>query len=132
MVLAVALALSVHPHPAAQQPPNVREAAKRAGFGQFAGELEKASRPVVLFHPAKPGRTPNQLGTSRLGSVPDLPVGTAWPRCKGRPQTFLAQVRLSDVPAPELRRLGGTLLFFTIVDTEEDYGVWAGECSAVV
>jgi hypothetical protein len=41
-------------------------------------------------------------------------------------------VRLSDVPAGELRRLGGTLLFFTYVQSEDGFGEWAGDCSAVL
>jgi hypothetical protein len=114
---------------------DVRKAATQAGFRGIARKLEKAQRPVVLFHPAKPGKMPAARGTSRLGGAPDLPVGTAWPRCKGKAQTFLGQVRLRDVPAGELRRLGGKLLFFTFVETdpsEPAYGEWAGACNAVL
>ena len=58
--------------------------------------------------------------------------------CGGRPQTFLGQVRLRDLPraARPLRRHGGRLLMFTEVEFEDpsdtSYGLEAGRCSAVV
>ena len=60
-----------------------------------------------------------------------------WPQCKGRPQSFLGQIQLSELgaSADELRRHGGTLLFFTHVEFEpgdREYGLWAGDCSTVV
>jgi hypothetical protein len=112
----------------------VRKAAVKAGYTDIADELAGAALPATMLRPARTGRMPAALGTSRTGGDPDLPVGTAWPRCKGRPQGFLAQIRLSDLPASarELRRAGGVLLFFTAVDDQEDYDVWAGRCSAVV
>ena len=80
---------------------------------------------------------PAALGTSRFGGRPDLPTSAAWPMCKGKHQTFLAQIRVRELPggARELRRLGGTLLFFTHVEFEEgerDYGLYGGECTTVL
>jgi hypothetical protein len=39
------------------------------------------------------------LGASRLGGVPDLPPGVAWPTWEGRKLPFLAQIDLTAVPA---------------------------------
>ncbi len=115
----------------------VRKALTAAGFGDIAGKVAAAARPAVTIDLAQRSREPAVLGRSRLGGRPDLPEGTAWPLCKGKPQTFLAQFRLRELPkaARELRRLGGTLLFFTHVEFEpgeREYGLWAGDCTTVV
>ena len=36
------------------------------------------------------------VGASKLGGLPDMPDGTAWPQWKGMPMAFLAQIRLAD------------------------------------
>lgn len=117
---------------------DVRKAARKAGFGELADRLVRASRDAALVGAGKAAAAPAELGTSRYGGDPDLPVGTRWPRCKGKSQSFLGQIRLSDLPPElkELRRLGGTLLVFSHVEFEEpdytEYGLWAGDCSKVV
>jgi hypothetical protein len=115
----------------------VRGELEQAGFADIARTVAKASRPAVTVNLAQRSREPVARGGSRFGGRPDLPAGTAWPRCTGRPQTFLAQIRVRELPgaARELRRLGGTLLFFTHVEFEpgeRDYGLWAGDCTTVV
>lgn len=37
-----------------------------------------------------------QPGQSKLGGMPDLPTGTAWPAFKGAPMQFVAQIQLAD------------------------------------
>jgi hypothetical protein len=115
----------------------VRSALEAAGFAKVAGKVAGASLPAVTVDLAQRSREPIARGGSRFGGRPDLPAGTAWPRCQGRPQTFLAQIRLRELPgaARELRRHGGTLLFFTSIEFEtdvQDYGLWAGACTTVV
>jgi Domain of unknown function (DUF1963) len=115
---------------------DVRQTAKDAGYGDIANRVAEASRPTAFLRPGRSGM-PAALGTSRLGGEPDLPVGVAWPQCKAKPQSFLAQIRVRDLPGAdvELRRLGGVLLFFTYVEFEPgetEYGLWAGDCSAVL
>jgi hypothetical protein len=132
-ILSVLLVLSVAAPASAR---DVRKVAKAYGYGDIADRVVAASRPTEFFRPVRTGRMPSALGTSRLGGDPDLPAGVQWPRCKGKPQSFLAQVRVSDLPAEdvELRRLGGVLLFFTYVELEPGethYGDWAGACSSV-
>lgn len=120
------------------KPPSkdVRKEAAAAGFKGLADELARAAKGAATVKAGKPGRVA-AIGTSRFGGDPDLPADTRWPKCKGKPQTFLGQVRLSDLPAEAqaLKRLGGTLLLFTHVEFEEgetEYGLWAGDCSTVV
>jgi hypothetical protein len=115
----------------------VRGALEQAGFGDIARKVARAARPAVTIDLAQRSREPVARGGSRFGGRPDLPAGAAWPRCKGSHQTFLAQIRVRELPgaARELRRLGGTLLFFTHVEFEpgvNDYGLWAGDCITVL
>jgi hypothetical protein len=115
----------------------VRKALSAAGLGSVADTVAEASRPALTVKLRRLAQEPAALGTTRFGGRPDLPAGTAWPRCKGRHQTFLAQVRVRDLPAAarELRRVGGTLLFFTDVQFEpgvREYGLWGGDCTKVV
>lgn len=109
----------------------VREALTTAGYGTIADRVAGASRPVLMLDRVLLAREPRALGTTRLGGRPDLPVGTQWPRCRGAQQAFLAQLRVRDLPsaARELRRHGGTLLFFMAVEGED---VWPGRCGAVI
>src|SRR3954451_10369992 len=100
----------------------VRAAARAAGLADLADRAANAARPTVTIDRTLTKRAPAELGTSRFGGRPDLPAGRASPRCKGgKAQTFLAQIRVRDLPAAAaaLRRLGGALLFFTYVPVEE-------------
>src|SRR5262249_33113616 len=57
------------------------------------------------------------LGTSRLGGLPDLPAGRAWPERDGQLLTFVGQVNLAEVPRlPVALREKGMLYFFLGVD----------------
>ncbi len=76
---------------------------------------------IALVRPYPPHRVP--AGRSRVGGLPDLPAGTAWPiNREGLPLHFIAQVDLAELPAgdprPELLPACGTLLFFARMDRE--------------
>jgi len=137
LLAVVVLAVLCLPGAASASPAfDAAAAARSAGFGPLAERAARAARPRVRV-----GRVaiklPRVLGTSRLGGPPDLPVGTRWPSCRGRPQTFLGQLRVRDLPASagSLRRAGGRLWVFTHVEFETAdtvYGLWAGECTRVI
>ena len=116
----------------------VRAALESAGFGSIADRVVESSLPTVVAGRRLLDRTPRARGTSRLGGNPDLPEGARWPRCAGRAQTFLGQIRLSDLPidAAPLRDQSGVLLVFTEVrftsPRSTGYGLWAGRCTTVV
>jgi len=116
--------------------PEVRAALEAYGLGALADTIAPAARPAVIVDRSLLEREPGELGTTRLGGRPDLPAGTKWPRCHGYAQTFLAQLRLRDLPADaaELNRHDGTVLFFAHIDRVD--GSWnqpfSGECTTVV
>ena len=133
IVLLLALPSVAH---AAAGSREAEDAVRAAGFGEIADRAGAAARPTVRIGRRR-ARLPRRLGTSRLGGPPDLPAGTRWPSCRGRPQTFLAQLRVRDLPrdAAPLRRIGGRLWVFTHVEIESPdtgYGLWAGACTRIV
>jgi hypothetical protein len=136
--LAVLALITTAPSASAQgfREPEVRAALEANGLAALADTLAPAARPALILDRTLLKAEPSELGTTRLGGRPDLPVGTKWPRCRGYAQTFLAQLRPADLPAEaaELNGHDGTLLFFAHIDRVD--GGWnqpfSGECATVV
>ena len=63
------------------------------------------------------------IGESRIGGVPDLPIGASWPECDGEPLSFLGQFDLRSValhdPGKRLPDVGFLYFFY---DAEQS--VW--------
>lgn len=55
-----------------------------------------------------------ELGQSRFGGCPDVPLDFQWPMFGGEPLTFLAQFDLSQVSDPSLPRNGWLLIFYDV------------------
>jgi uncharacterized protein YwqG len=90
----------------------------------FKQELADLVRPSVSLESraAFPGSLP--VGVSRLGGLPVLPADMAWPSWQGQPQSFLAQINLSELPPFRDRNLlpEGGLLFFFYDSAQSTYG----------
>lgn len=84
--------------------------------GDLADFATKLPQRAVWLIPKRVDEATLALGTTKLGGHPDLPPGTDWPRVKGEPLTFLAQVRLEEVvphlPAKHPLPKAGLLSFF--------------------
>jgi uncharacterized protein YwqG len=88
--------------------------------------LKNKATVLSLVRPAIAGRKKKgkaAKGGSRFGGDPDLPAELDWPRWKDKPQTFVAQIALDELP----RRKGllglpekGHLWFFYGYDCDED------------
>ncbi|GGH68455.1 hypothetical protein GCM10007362_02480 [Saccharibacillus endophyticus] len=70
-------------------------------------------------------------GRSRIGGRPDLPHEAQWPTYQGKPLSFIAQIRLEEVPwKPEDLPEKGLLSFFYNADDQpwgydpEEAGQW--------
>ncbi|NUP05849.1 MAG: DUF1963 domain-containing protein [Polyangiaceae bacterium] len=87
------------------------ELARAAGLeGPIEQMLAESVRLVVSDDPS-----PDALGTSRLGGLPDVPEDFEWPEGPTMPLSFVGQISLTDV-APLASQSGlptsGLLLFF--------------------
>jgi len=66
------------------------------------------------------------IGVSRIGGLPDLPEGVEWPRWKGTPMSFVAQLNMSAVAAYDTGGLlphEGILYFFFHMHSQPPTGV---------
>lgn len=77
----------------------LRRRFKAAGLDAAFDQL--AQRTVVMLPSRIDEAKAKSLGTTKLGGHPELPANTPWPRVKGEPLTFLAQLNLADF-APHL------------------------------
>ncbi|MCA9614302.1 MAG: DUF1963 domain-containing protein, partial [Myxococcales bacterium] len=84
---------------------------------------DHAERILALARPCVALRNANArlaaAGRTRLGGQPDLPEGLAWPESPEGPMTFLAQIDLAAVAAPDLPREGLLSFFFDRSDFHE-------------
>ena len=104
-----------------------------AGLGRIAGALAGLAQPAIRLT-AQPGQVATMpTGASKLGGLPDLPVGVAWPYWKGAPLALLAQINLKDTQpfdAAHALPAEGLLSFFydarqqTYGDNPADRGSW--------
>jgi Domain of unknown function (DUF1963) len=89
----------------------VVSAARAVGLGEWAEALAREARPSIRL---VPGHVDGHAFDSRLGGVPALPAGHAWPMSQGEPQSFIGQIRLDEIADAAGFGLpaDGTLSFF--------------------
>ncbi len=63
------------------------------------------------------------LGASRIGGIPDLPPGFAWPESEGRKIQFLAQIDFAQMPRWDDSPLpaDGWLYYFGLYENDQDH-----------
>ena len=97
------------------------ELARQAGLARVSPALEGLMMESIRLKSRPLGEKSSAPGVSKLGGLPDLPVGTNWPAWKGIPLSFVAQLRLPDVSSyPVARSLppSGMLYFFYDADQQ--------------
>lgn len=67
-----------------------------AGLSRLLKDIDAISRESIRLSTTPIDESTLEIGASKLGGLPDLPSGTAWPQWKDTPQSFIAQIRLSD------------------------------------
>lgn len=84
----------------------------KGGLSPIGTELSNLSKECVRMRSAPCANESMPVGTSKLGGLPDLPPGLAWPKWKTGYLTFVAQVNLAELPAIDLLPNVGMLSFF--------------------
>jgi uncharacterized protein YwqG len=84
--------------------------AEKSDIGEHMEYLNSLRQPAVAL------RKSGESRFSRIGGLPNLPDGLAWPQWKGKPLAFLCQLDLSELPAepglPESPRAGCLYFFY--------------------
>ena len=126
--------------------PHLPEMLVAAGLGRVAPVLEPLLAGSLRLKTTAAEAQALAPGASRLGGLPDLPPGAAWPGWNGTPLAFVAQLRLDDLrPYPVAQALPGSgwLYFFydarqqAFGDKPADRGAWqvlyrAGDAAGAV
>lgn len=99
------------------------------GLKRIAGDIHPLWRESIRLDADPGSSTVVAAGTSHLGGVPDLPAGAAWPVGKGKPLSFVGQIRLVDLSS--FAGAGGLpsagLLSFFYDSAQETYGAAPGD-----
>jgi uncharacterized protein YwqG len=85
-------------------------AAEQKSIAEHMEYLNSLRQPAVALSKSDERRF------SKMGGLPNLPGGLAWPQWKGKPLAFLCQLDLSELPAepglPEFPRTGCLYFFY--------------------
>jgi len=76
---------------------NLSELICTAGLSQFDESLHWLMRDSIRLIPHEANMDDLEIGASRIGGIPDMPVGLDWPKWEQTPLSFIAQIRLSDL-----------------------------------
>jgi len=68
-----------------------------AELSRLTKDIDFLSRPSTRLYTTPADETTIHVGASKIGGVPDLPPGFTWPEWKELPQSFIAQIHLTDV-----------------------------------
>jgi uncharacterized protein YwqG len=74
-------------------------ALSQAGLNTVAANARQLLRPSIRLATHQVDGSSLPVGSSKLGGLPDLPQGAAWPTGKGALLSFVAQIRLDDIHA---------------------------------
>ncbi len=81
------------------QDQKIRDAIEEYGFGWKVEELMQAAQPAIRLNAERTNMDSLPIGASRMGGLPDLPPGLAWPDFEGRPLEFLVQINFAETAA---------------------------------
>jgi uncharacterized protein YwqG len=103
---------------------DVKAAFVAAGLSRVLKDLDYLIRPSIRLYTTPAGENDISIGQSRIGGVPDVPPGFAWPDWQGLPQSFIAQISLDEAHPyntnGELPQRG--MLWFFYDAKQETYG----------
>ena len=74
----------------------LRERLRAGGLSHRADAIVAAAAPCVWLDSRREEDDALAVGASKLGGMPDLPVGGEWPTWRDQPMAFIAQIRLDE------------------------------------
>lgn len=97
---------------------------EKTGLAHLKKDIKHLARPSIRLTATQVDEATLQPGVSKLGGLPDLPEGVTWPEKQGQPQSFIAQIRLTEVqPYDKDKILPETgMLWFFYDAAQETFG----------
>ena len=104
-----------------------------AGLTRLKKDIDALALPSIRLTTATVDEAKLAVGASKIGGLPDLPVGIAWPQWRNVPQSFIAQIALAEAQKYDTQKVlpqSGMLWFFydaqqdTYGDDPADRGGW--------
>jgi uncharacterized protein YwqG len=95
-----------------------------AGLTRLKKDIDALVRSSIRLTTTAVDESKLKVGASKIGGLPDLPTGVAWPRWHDAPQSFIAQIALADAHAYDADNVlppSGMLWFFYDAQ-QETYG----------
>jgi uncharacterized protein YwqG len=114
-------------------PPKLHDLLSAAGLGRIAPLLEPLLAGSLRLKTKAADEQRLAPGATKLGGLPDLPAGAAWPQWNGVPLGFVAQIHLDELRADPVAQAlpdSGWLYFFydarqqAFGDQVSDRGAW--------
>ena len=75
---------------------NYEDKLSQAIFERVANDLKSGILEATRLITEPGDESVLELGTTKIGGKPDLPVGTSWPSWNGSELSFIAQINLVD------------------------------------
>jgi|GEM_PF-445153 len=75
----------------------IQQILRRGTLRRHATQIEAWLQPGARIHTTPVPNGSLAVGQSKIGGLPDLPPGSAWPEQEGKPLWFLAQINLSEI-----------------------------------
>jgi len=98
---------------------SLSELLSSAGLSRVRTEILKVALPSLRLRTTAMNDVRWEIGATKFGGLPDLPLGYQWPEHGGMPLPFVAQINLSDLVSYDVAQILptiGRLLFFFDLD----------------
>src|SRR5690349_2759458 len=101
-----------------EQHVELKELVEKHGLNPYFDRIDRAAQSAIQLLTLEPDDY-SQVGSTRFGGLPDLPDDIEWPSAGNIYMTFLAQIKLAQMPSLDQCPLPGSgWLYFFLVEGE--------------
>lgn len=100
---------------------DIKEIFKDSGLGNYWDAFKPLIEPGIFLTPVPAVEINLEIGKSKIGGSPDVPLSFTWPYWRDIPMSFLAQINLSELPMQSVNEKyprEGMLYFFYVYNDE--------------
>lgn len=100
---------------------DIKEIFADSGLGNYWDAFKPLIEPGIFLTPVPAVEINLEIGKSKIGGRPDVPLSFSWPYWRDIPMSFLAQINLSELPMQSVNEKyprEGMLYFFYVYNDE--------------